>query len=330
MKATILDVAKMANVSKATVSRVLNNKANVSEEIKERVFKAIEALDFRPSAIARSLVNKRTKMIGLVLPDITNPFFTYLARGVEDAAHRHGYTVFLCNSDNESDVESWYIEKLKDQQVDGIILISSSSDEEKFQVLRNSRIPWVLCDRINPQAPVDAVTVDNYEGAVSVVEYLIGKGHKKILHLAGPALAQSAEHRREGYLAKMKESGLTPSVHYGSFTYESGYQVMKNLLREEKPTAVFAANDLMAIGAIKAIEELGLKVPDDIAIIGCDDIFLAELYKPALTTLAQPAYQMGVKSMDLLHERIEGLAGPPKHVILNQRLIIRQSCGGEA
>jgi DNA-binding LacI/PurR family transcriptional regulator len=326
MKATILDVAELAKVSKATVSRVINNKNNVSGEVRERVIQAIKELGFRPSGIARSLVHRKTKSLGLILPDITNPFFPALARGVEDAAHRYGYTVFLCSTDNEPEIERGYIDKLEEQQVEGIVLISS--DKQLTHELQNMSIPFVLCDRWSNSSPIDIVTVDHYRGAYEAVEYLLNLGHQFIAHIAGPPNVQSAEKRKMGYTDAIIKAGLEPFVRHGSFSYESGYQVMASLLQEGHPTAVFAANDLMALGAIQAIEDAGLSVPRDIAIFGCDDIFVAQISKPPLSTIMQPAYQMGVCALEMLHERIEGLREEPKKIILEHRLVIRHSCGG--
>jgi len=325
LKSTINDVARMANVSKATVSRVLNGHLHVSEEVKNRVYKAMEELNYRPSGVARSLVSKKTQMAGLILPDITNPFFPLLARGVEDAANRYGYSVFQCNTDNDPDIEFAYIDKLLEQRVDGIILISSNLDDKRIRRLTEYNIPFVLCDRFAPSTSFDSVSVDHYKVAYDAVNYLISKNYRCIAHISGPLNVESADRRRLGYLQAMAEAGLTPLVKHGSFSYQSGYQLTQALLSEIIPEAIFAANDLIALGAIRAIEENGLVVPKDISIIGCDDIFIADIYKPRLTTVMIPAYQMGIKAMEILQQRIAGEIDLPQKVILEHRLVIRDS-----
>lgn len=332
MKATIVDVARAANVSKATVSRVINNKTNVSEEVKKRVLAAIEELQFRPSAVARNLSNSMTNMIGLIMPDITNPFFPVLARGIEDAAHTMGYTLFLSNTDNDPDVELEYVRKMAEQQVAGIILISSSFTGKRASELMAFNIPIVLCDRSGSETPFDTVTIDHYKAAYEAVAYLIGKGHRNICHLSGPVSAETADFRIKGYVDAMKDANLTPVVSYGMFSYESGYQQMNEVLEKgtgDIPTAVFGGNDLIALGAIHAIEKTGRSVPGDIAVIGFDDILFAQMSKPLLSTVNIPAYQLGVTAMKLMDDRIKGVRVKKKSIVLDHKLIIRESCGRE-
>lgn len=328
MKPNISDVAKLANVSKATVSRVLNHNPKVNNEIKKRVLESIEALDYRPSAIARNLSNSTTNMIGLILPDITNPYFPLLARGIEDSAHRLGYTLFISNTDNDPQIEQEYIHKMVEQQVGGIILISSILEEEKIDDLISLKTPFVLCDRLLSNTPFDAVAIDNYKAAYEVVQYFISKGHKEICHIGGPNL-QSSEKRKQGYMDAMEEAGLEPLISSGSFSYESGFQQMETILEHNKPTAVFAANDLVALGAMTAIEKKGLNVPKDIAVIGCDNILFSQMCKPLLSTISIPAYQIGVTAVELLNERMKGVKSAAKNVILDHTLINRESCGRE-
>jgi LacI family transcriptional regulator len=266
-------------------------------------------------------------MIGLILPDITNPYFPLLARGIEDAAHRNGYTLFISNTDNDPVIEQEYIHKMVEQQVGCIILISSILEEATFNDLIKLKMPFVLCDRIIPNSPFDAVAIDNYKAAFEVVEYFIQKGHKQICHIAGPHNMQSAEERKQGYLDAMANSGLGPVVSSGSFSYESGFQQMEALLQDYKPTAVFAANDLVAFGAMKAIEKKGWRIPDDIAVIGCDDILFSQMCKPLLSTISIPAYQIGVTAVELLESRIKGVSVTAKNVIMEHKLINRESCG---
>ncbi|WP_276354885.1 LacI family DNA-binding transcriptional regulator [Cohnella caldifontis] len=329
MKITINDVAARAQVSKATVSRVLNQNPQVKEEIRQRVQQAIEELGFRPNAVARNLANNTSNMIGLIVPDMTNPYFPVLARGIEDAAHMYGYSLFISNSDNEPKIEREYIQRMVEQQAAGIVLISSILKEEQVTGLSSLRTPIVLCDRLVSGAPFDAVSIDNRQAAFDAVRYLIGLGHRRICHLAGPNFVQSSEMRKLGYLAAMEEAGLEPFYSNGAFHYESGVQQMEAILKEYRPTAVFASNDLVAYGAINVIEDRGLKVPDDISVIGCDDILFSRMSRPKLSTISIPAYQIGVTAVKLLDERVKGVRSETKNVILKHELVHRETCSGE-
>ncbi|MGV3488168.1 MAG: LacI family DNA-binding transcriptional regulator [Tuberibacillus sp.] len=329
MKVTISDVAKRAGVSKATVSRVINNKTNVADDVRIRVTHAIKQLGYEPSGIARSLVSKKTGIIGLVIPDITNPFFPTVARGVEDAAHHHGYSVMLCNTDNDPTIETGYIRKLLDHQVEGIILVSTTLDETRREWFQRIQTPLVLCDRYSSLINLDTVSVDNFKAGYDATKHLIAKGHRHILHISTQYNIPSLSNREAGYIEAMQESDLEPNIVYGFLTFESGYQVIDSLEEYQMPTAVFAANDLMALGAMRAFREKGIDVPKDIEIIGCDDILPSRLSTPTLTTILQPAYQMGVRAIELLHERIEGYTGEARKVILDYKFIPRESTGGK-
>lgn len=325
MSITIKDVAKHAGVSKATVSRVINHNSRVNEEIKKRVLASIEELGYQPNAIARSLANSTSNVIGLILPDIVNPYFPVLARGIEDAAHKYGYSLFISNTDNNPDIEQEYIEKMCRQQVGGIILISSILDEEKVNKLTELAIPFVLCDRLIDNSPFDTVSIDNYKASYEAVLRLIRQGHKKIFHLSGPSLVQSAEMRRKAYIDAMHEHELEPKYLIGDFSYESGYGLMKSVLDKYGLSAVFAANDLIALGAMSAIHEKGLSIPDDISVIGCDDILFAQMSYPKLSTISVPAYNIGETAVQLLVDRIKGVRSESKNLILNHTFIERES-----
>jgi DNA-binding LacI/PurR family transcriptional regulator len=328
MKPTIHHVAERAQVSKATVSRVLNRNPQVKEEIKERVLRVIEELGYHPSAIARNLAKNRSNMIGLILPDITNPYFPVLARGIEDVAHRLGYALFISNTDNDPKLEKEYIYKMVEQQVGGIVLISSILDEESVHDLTNLRTPIVLCDRLIANTPFDAVMIDDYKAAHEAVSYLIGRGHSRIAHLAGPKYIQSAENRKMGYLDAMRAANLEPFVSVGTFSYESGVHQIGAVIDEYKPTSLFAANDLLALGAMQEMHRIGLRVPEDIAVIGCDDIPFSMMSRPLLSTISIPVYQIGVTAVQLLDDQMKGVRTSPKNVIMEHKLIHRESCGG--
>lgn len=327
---TIKDVAKKAGVAPSTVSRVINENGYVSPEVRERVLRVIEELGYIPNPMARGLGGGQTYTIGLILPDITNIFFPSIARGVEDAASVQGYTVILCNSDNDPTNEDNYIRTLQQKFVDGIIIAGSGSQGSNIQDLVDQGLPVVLIDRRLEGVAVDAVLCDNLGGAYCAVSYLLNEGHEEIAFLGGPPEISTTKERQQGYILAHAERGLSVNqswIKYGEFKYESGLKQMTEILEAGKmPTAVFAANDMLAIGAIRAIEAKGLKVPEDISVVGFDDILWASLEKPPLTTMAQPMYRMGMTACELLIERIRNrLDGEPRQIVFKPELIIRQS-----
>ncbi len=328
MKPTILHVAERAGVSKATVSRVINGNPHVKEEIRSRVLLAIDELGYRPSAVARNLATNRSSLIGLILPDITNPFFPVLARGVEDAAHRLGYGLFISNTDNDPKKEQEYIHKMAEQQVGGIVLISSILNEEAVHDLTNLQTPIVLCDRRIANAPFDAVLIDDFRAAYESVSDLISRGHTRIAHLAGPKNIESAENRKKGYLEAMRHAGLEPFISMGNFSYESGFHQTESVIEDWHPTAIFAANDLVALGAIQKIHDLGLRVPQDISVMGCDDIQFSRMSRPTLSTISIPVYQIGVTAVQLLNDRMKGVRAEARNVILEHKIVHRDSSSG--
>lgn len=331
-RSTIKDVARVAGVAVSTVSRVINGSGYVSAESRQRVLQAVEELHFEPSRAARALTTGRTGTVALVLPDITNPFFPAVARGVEDAASAAGYTVILCNTDDDPAQEASYISTLQEQRVDGIVLTFCSLANQEQWASLSDRIPVVLTDRRLEQGTVDSVFLDNFGGGCLATRHLLGLGHRTIGHISGPPHLFTSQDRRLGYEVALREAGVPPAeglVRAGDFKYASGYARMREL-QETGVTAVFAANDMMAIGAIRAVEDAGGRVPEDVAVVGFDDIGLASFVKPGLTTISQPAYQMGVIATDMLLERMGGQAPrDPKQVILAPTLVVRDSCGGK-
>lgn len=325
MKVTIKDVATRAGVSKATVSRVINKNQNVNEKIRQDVLQAIEELGYYPNAFAKNLAKNTSNVLGLILPDITNPYFPILARGIEDASHRLGYSLFIANTDNNPIIELEYIDKMISQQVGGIILISSILDEAKVMKLSELSVPFVLCDRFIMDTPFDTVSIDNYKASYDAVQHLIRKGHKNICHISGPLHVQSASMRKQGYLDAMQEYQLEPCILNGDFNFESGYQLMKTILKERSTSAVFAGNDLIALGAMNAIQEAGLTVPTDISVIGCDDILFAQMSRPKLSSISIPAYQIGVTAVDMMVDRIKGVSMQPRNLVLEHKFIERES-----
>lgn len=323
---SIIDVAKLAQVSKSTVSRVINQPDSVTEELRNRVQSAIKELDYRPNLSARSLVSNKTNYISLIIPDITNPYFPSLMRGVEDTAKKYGYTVIVSNSDNDRKSQEYLLSNMIEHRVAGIIFVSSEMGGEKIRKLTQSAIPFVLCDRVESEGKYDFISVDHFRLAQEVTNRLIAMGHQKIVHIAGPQNVSSSEQRAAGYRYAMEQAGLVPYVtESASFTYETGQTVMDQLLVSQTPTAVFAANDLIALGAIDSIKRKGLRIPEDISIIGCDDIPYSAMSSPKLSTMQLPSYEMGAEAMEMLHGKISGERTTIKHVYLDYTFVERET-----
>ncbi|WP_262173762.1 LacI family DNA-binding transcriptional regulator [Saccharococcus sp. Marseille-Q5394] len=303
--ASIRDVAKHASVSVATVSRVLNDKGYVGAETRKKVEAAIAELNYRPNEVARSLFKKQSKTIGLILPDIMNPFFPELARAIEDTASKLGYTVILCNSDEDEEKAQRYVDVLLQKYVDGII-ISSNTIQEK--TIRELTIPVVCIDReISKDIPT--IVVDNKNGARMATRFLIEKGRRKIAHIRGPLDIVNANERCEGYREIVADEQWFNESYIvnGNYRMETATEAVLELLRQHPEIdGIFAANDTMAIGAMKAAYQHGLKVPEDISIIGFDGIALGKASIPELTTIEQPLYELGQKAAKVLIKLIKG------------------------
>jgi len=310
MKVTIKEIAKLANVSIATVSMVVNKKdQRISEDTKKRVLEVIEKYNYFPNRIASSMVTKNTKSLGLVLPDITNPFFPGLARGVEDRASKNNWNIILCNTDNDFIKECKYLEILQEKMVDGIILTAANHHSYSSSMLSKINVPIITLDRdIDDVKHLGTVKTDNETGAFEAVKYAITRGYKKILHLSGPLSVHTAKSRYDGYLKAHIESDLLPpkeNVFQGDFTHESGYNLTTELINNGiEFDCLFCGDDLMALGALKALAEHNISVPET-GVIGFDDVYISNLITPSLTTVHQPIYEMGYKAADLLIKHIE-------------------------
>ena len=333
--ATIEEVAKEAGVSRGTVSNVLNNFPSVSEENREKVIKAINKLKYTPNRAARMLKTKISKSIGLVLPDISNPFYSELARGVEDTGRKAGYSVFLCNSDRDIAKEQEYIRILIEKNVDGIILVKPGIAEEEIdEINRDCRVVLVDTDEALSHR-YDVINADDYDGVSEVMNLLYDYGHERIALIYGQLESNSSRRRLAAYKDFFARKGVTVDndlIKQGSYDWYSGYSCTVELLRmANPPTAVFAANDLMAIGAVKAIRERRMNIPLDISVVGYDDIDLAALYSPQLTTVRQPKYEMGTMSMEALLRRLgaggKSDAGEGSIVTLKTNVILRETVG---
>jgi LacI family transcriptional regulator len=317
-------------VSIATVSHVINETRFVSEELRARVYQAMKELDYRPNVIARSLRRKRTQNIGMIIPDISYPFLAEVARGVEDIGFQLGYNVVLCDSNGELEKEAYCIELCQGKQVDGIVFVAAGESADHVQSLIEQGMPVILVDRDLTEIEVDMVIADNVESGYQATEYLIQSGHRRIGCITGPRKLCISNKRVDGYRQALERYDLPlcdKLLVHGNFRCRGGYEAMKELLAlNEPPTAVFACNDLMAMGAICAASERRLRMPQDVAIIGCDDIALASFTNPSLTTIAQPKHEMGALAVKLLVERIEDKDSPPTKQILPTELVIRDSC----
>ena len=326
--ATIKDVARLAGVSVATVSRVVNQKDSVNSETAGQVLKAIEQLQYEPNAVARGLAGKKMGIIALILPDILNPFFPALARGVEDVAHKKGLTVILGNSDDLGLKESSYIKVLKKKYVDGFIIASNTIREEDVESLNKDGIPVVLLDRGLNTTTCPVIRSNNREGAKLAVHHLMEQGCQRIAHIYGPQEFITARERLLGYEEVVGEfEGYSPSLMVsGNFDVESGRKAVEQLLtRHPDIDGIFAGNDLMAVGALKALHERGIQVPEEVKVCGFDGIGLTEITEPELTTVAQPIYEMGGLAARILLDEIESGVRENTMIELDVTLIPRKS-----
>lgn len=322
------DVAERAGVSPATVSRVLNGAASVQPEYRDRVLKVIEELGYRPNRLASNLRRQKAEIIGVVVSDIENPHFSQMVRAVEDAAYRQGYRVLLCNTDETAEKQRSYLEVLAAERVLGVIIAPSDPGGAEIGELLDLGIPVVAFDRTVKDPRADAVIGDNAAGARRATEYLIQAGHKNIGLVSGSGGVETGAERLTGYEAAMRESGLKPRSAYGGFRIEEGRAATMQLLVEDIPlTALVVNNNLMTIGALKAIRDHSLRVPQDIALVAIDDPFWAEFVEPPLTTLAQPVRKMADAAVELLFERIGGNWGESRRIIFDFELRVRSSCG---
>lgn len=331
---TIHDVAKKAGVAPITVSRVVNNSGYVSDAVRTRVKSVIDELGYVPNSVARSLRSKRTDTIALVFTDITNPFFNILTRGVEDAAFKAGFNVIICNTDESQQQENNYIQLLLQKRVDGILLVPAESNSNSIDLIRKHKTPLVILDRCIEDGGVDIVRGDSEGGAYILTKFLIDLGHKRITLLGGPEKVSTSIDRVKGYRRAMLENGLDEYIDYcyGSYSQESGAQITRKVFsRKEQPTAIFGGNNLISIGSMAALRELGYKVPDDVAVVSFDDIPENLTYNPFMTVIAQPPYEIGKKATQILVSRILNKEDTPsgfQEIVFPVELVVRESSGG--
>ncbi|MGM7722701.1 LacI family DNA-binding transcriptional regulator [Metabacillus sp. Hm71] len=322
------DVAKLANVSPATVSRVLSNPDLVSKETREKVMKVINEVNYKPHIVARQFRTKETKIILVVVPDITSAFFSKVLRGIEHVAINHGYQVILGDTENDVEREKEYINLLLQKQADGMVLLTARLNKANLEEIAD-HFPMVLACEYMDDLNVPTVSIDNISSARKATEHLIKLGHTKIAHITGPINVILSRDRMRGYQQALLSHDIEVDQAYiqeGDFTYESGYhQTMKLLAFETPPTAIFAFNDEMAMGAIKAAKDSGLKLPEDLSIVGFDNIKMSSVIEPNLTTIDQPKYEIGKKAMELLLHLINGEAIKQKKFVMKDELIVRDS-----
>lgn len=335
----IKEVADLAKVSTTTVSHVINNTRYVSDELVERVNKAMEELNYHPNSLARGLRSGKTKTIGLVIPDISNQFFAEISRKIEDKGFEYDYSVILCDTDDDVEKENRYIDVLIAKQVDGIIFISAGGDSVNLNKIIDMDISIVVIDRDIQLAKTDIVLVDNSVGGYEATGYLIELGHRRIACITGSSPTTPSAQRVAGYKKALQKNGIALDpclIVPGDYHFNSGYKAMQELLSlSDPPTAVFACNDMMALGAIQAANEKGMKIPEDISVIGFDNIPFSQTVFPTLTTVAQPINDMAELAVDLLIEKIRlnsqrkrTIKEPPKYCrkVLKTKLLKRNSC----
>lgn len=329
---TIHDVAKRAGVSAMTVSRVINRANHIRPQTRERVEAAIAELGYVPNTLARSLRWKGTKTLALILSDITNPFFTTLGRGVQDAARAAGFNVIFCNTDESETEQAEQLVTLVQKRVDGVLLVPAASSAEPVAYLKRHKIPVVVLDRRVEDCLVDSVRCDSELGAYQLTRLLIELGHRRIAMLSGPARVSTASERVAGYQRALTEAGLEIAaelIFHGAYSPAGGRQMAQAALAcTPRPTALFAANNFIAIGAYQQLREAGLRVPEDVSMATFDEMPLTTLIEPFFTVVAQPAYDMGQRATQLLLARLNHTATDKcQEIILPFELIVRRSSG---
>lgn len=324
------DVAKLANVSTSTVSRVIRQPELVNKKTKEKVMGVIKELNYQPHMIARQFRTMETKTILVVVPDITSAFFSEVLRGIEHEAVLNGYQVLLGDTENDIEREKEFIDRLFQKQVDGMLLLTARIDMKKLEQISN-QFPIVLACEYMDGLDLPTVSIDNISSARKATEHLIQLGHTKIAHITGPINVILSRDRLRGYQQALFSHDInidSAFIQEGDFSLLSGYnQMIKLLALEDPPTAVFVFNDEMAIGAIKAAKDSGKRIPEDIAVVGFDNINISTIIEPSLTTIDQPKYDIGKKAMNLLLKIIKGERLEKRKLVLNDELIIRESCG---
>ncbi|ELM3767460.1 substrate-binding domain-containing protein [Vibrio cholerae] len=328
--ATMKDIARLAGVSTSTVSHVINKNRFVSDEIAERVNNAAQQLNYAPSALARSLKMNRTKTIGMLVTTSTNPFFGEVVKGVERSCYHQGYNLILCNTEGDNQRMKASINTLLQKRVDGLLLMCSTLEGERLDVFdRYPDIPIVVMDWGPILFASDKIQDNSLQGGYMAAKHLIECGHKEIGCITGPLIRHQAQMRYEGYKRALAEAGIAINPDWiveSDFECEGGYQAFEKLYQRGKlPSALFVSNDMMAMGVIQAASQRGLRVPDDLSLIGYDDVHIAKFMTPALTTIHQPKYRLGKAAVDTLLYRLENPDTTAQVVQLEPTLVVRNS-----
>ncbi|RSL29981.1 LacI family transcriptional regulator [Salibacterium salarium] len=327
---TIKDVAKQANVSVATVSRVLSKADTVSEKNTQSVLDAVEKLNYKPNALGRYLRTAHTKTILVVVPDITNPFFSNVMKGIQTLANQREYDVLVMDAEHAHFDSMKCFDMLEQKQVDGLIMLTSRVDQNSLLELGKQHSIVLACEYLEGTT-IPTVSIDNVSASRKMTEYLIDLSYTNIAHITGPLEAVLGIDRLRGFKQALQTKDIPVKTSYiqeGDFSIDSGYNVMFKLLSmEDRPDAVFAANDEMAMGAINAAKAFDLRVPEDIAVVGFDDIRMASMFTPQLTTISQPTFDIGQKSMSLLLDLLNKEPLTQSQFVLEDTLMVRDSCG---
>jgi DNA-binding LacI/PurR family transcriptional regulator len=325
------EIARMAGVSLGTVSHVLNNTAKVREQTRKRVLDAVQAVGYQPSQLARALRRDKTNMIGMIIPDITNPFFPAVVRGAEDVSFSNGYRLILCNTDNDHSKELVHLNELRTYLPAGLIVIPSNFSELTAQAesYRRAGTGVVCIDRLPKNWSGDSVTADNEAGAYNATRFLLQAKHTRLAVITGPLHLTNAKERLDGFKRAVHEARLRLAPEYiqeTTFDKEGGYSKAVTLLRLiPRPTAIFAGNDMIALGALLAIRKAGLRCPEDVSLMGFDDLDIAEITNPSLSSVSQSGYQLGTTAARILLDRLKGDKSPAKHLVLQTSLKLRHS-----
>jgi len=327
--ATIYDIAKEAGVSIATVSKVINQTGRISDKTRKRVQDVMKRIDYQPSVVASALTKKRTYTLGLLIPDIANPFFAEVARSIEDHAQLMGYSLVICSTDNDPSKEERYVNVLRQKSADGIMIATGDRNDALMKQLLKLKVPIAVIAREMPALAVDTVLVDDYLGGYLAASHLIELGHRSIAAIAEDLSVMSSRERVRGYRQALEEHGIAfdeSLVAVSPFHVEGGKKTALNLLgRPNPPSAVFACNDLLAIGVVQAARERGLSVPRDLSVVGFDNTIIATIIDPPLTTVAQPVQEMGSQIVQLISQEIDGNKSSKQRIVLLPELVVRGS-----
>lgn len=334
-KPTIKDIAKLAGVSATTVSMALNHHPRISRKTRDRIVAIAEELQYYPNYVARSLVGRQSKTLGLIITSIMNPFYPELAKGIVDKAMELGYNVILCSTSYDPGLQKHFIDLLRSKGVDGIVFSSVESDDPDIQPLVEDHFPFVLVNRRihSPELEkrIDYAVLDNFSGGYMAMQHLNKLGHRRVAIVAGSFAVSTAMERTEGAKRAMADGGLVIEpelIVECHFSMEKAYEAARNLLaREAPPTAIFAQNDYMALGVREAVFDAGLSIPEDIALVGFDNIAASALRGVELTTISQKKYEMGTIAIEILCKRIKDSAAPVSQIVLQPEILIRKSCG---